>query len=418
MMATLIGHLGATLLDFIWQGALIAGLAGIGMAALRNRRPQERYALACLALLACLGWPAADLLVRLHGPALADGAAALVMGAGTGARYALAPLQWPHAHPGAIVLAWSTCVGAMALRMMAGLWWIARAARSPRSDAAWQARITSMAGRFGIRRAVRLRLLDDLASPVTAGWLRPVVLLPASLLTGMPPDLLEALIAHELGHVKRADYLVNLLQNVIETLLFYHPAVWWLSRCIRIERERIADDLAAQHVGARRLAHALSELEQRQFSHHDLALAANGGDLMLRITRLLRPAPQGLNWKAALPVLGLSAALIAGCAQVAPAPPAGAASAATPALVQFASCAAPAYPEQSLRDRDTGTVALGFLVGADGTVRESRVDRSSGHLPLDEAARLAIAKCRFKPATENGRAVQGWVPVAYLWTLQ
>ncbi|WP_332877998.1 M56 family metallopeptidase [Massilia sp. S19_KUP03_FR1] len=418
MMATLIGHLGATLLDFIWQGALIACVAGIGMVALRKRRPQARYALACLALLACLAWPVADLLARLHAPALVDGTAGLALRAGTGALYALVPLHWPQAHPGAIVLAWASCTCAMALRMLAGLWWIARAARSPCGDAAWQARITSMAGRFGIRRTVRLRVVDDIASPVTAGWLRPVVLLPASLLTGMPPELLEALLAHELGHVKRADYVVNLLQNVIETLLFYHPAVWWLSRCIRIERERIADDLAAQHVGAHRLARALSELEKRQFSHHDLALAANGGELMFRITRLLRPAPQGLNWKAALPVLGLTAALIAGCAQVAPAPPASVTSAATPAVVQFASCPAPVYPDQSLRDRDTGTVALDLLVGADGTVRDSRVNRSSGHLPLDEAARLAIAKCSFKPAMENGRAVQSWVPVAYLWTLQ
>jgi bla regulator protein BlaR1 len=418
MMAALIGHLGGTLLDFIWQGALIAGVAGIGMVALRNRRPQARYALACVALLACLVWPAVDLIARLLAPALADGTAALGMGGGTGARYALAPLHWPQAHLGTIVLAWATCTGALALRMLAGLGWIARAARSHRSDAAWQARIISMAGSFGIGRAVRLRIVDGIVSPVTAGWLRPVVLLPASLLTGMPAELLEALIAHELAHVKRADYLVNLLQNIIETLLFYHPAVWWLSRCIRIERERIADDLAAQHVGERRMARALSELEQRQFSHHDLALAANGGDLMLRITRLLRPAPQGLNWKAALPILGLTAALIAGCAQVAPAPPASMASAATPAVVQFVGCTAPVYPEQSLRDRDTGTVGLGFLVGADGKVRESRVNRSSGHVPLDEAARLAIAQCSFTPATENGRAVQAWVPVRYVWTLQ
>jgi TonB family protein len=416
---TFVGQLGWTLLHFVWQGAVIACVAGLGMVALRNSSPQARYALACMALLACIVWPAADLAARLTAPVLTADAGKLVFGAGAAALPAWAPLDWLHAHLGAIVVAWAACACAMSLRMVLGLWWIARAARSPHGDAAWQARVAGMASRFGITRAVRLRIVDGIASPVTAGWWQPVVLLPASLLTGMPPDLLEALIAHELGHVKRADYLVNLVQNVIETLLFYHPAVWWLSRCIRTERERIADDLAAQHVGERRLALALSELEKHQFSHHDLALAANGGDLMNRIKRLLRPVPQSLSWKAALPVLGLTAALLAGCAQVPAAPPAtaAAATAVTPAVVQFASCARPVYPQPALRDATTGTVGMGFLVGADGKVMDSRVNRSSGNVSLDETARLAIAKCTFKPAMENGSAVQSWAMVQYVWTL-
>ena len=418
-LATFIGQLGWTLLHFLWQGALIACVAGVGLVALRNSRPEARYALACAALFACIAWPAIDLAARLHAPVLADATPVLMFGAGAVSASSLTALDWLHGHLGAIVLAWALCAGAMALRMMAGLWWIAQAAHSPRGDAAWQARVTDMARRFGITRAVRLRIVDGLASPVTAGWWRPVVLVPASLLTGMPPELLEALLAHELGHVKRADFLVNLLQNLIETLLFYHPAVWWLSRRIRIERERIADDLAAHCVGERRLALALSELEKCQFSQPDLALAANGGNLMSRIQRLLRPAQQGLDWKAALPVLGLAATLVAGCSQLPPAPPATHAvlPASTSAAVQFGSCAKPVYPRQALADKQTGTVVLGFLVGADGKVRESRVDRTSGNVSLDDAARLAIAQCTFKPAMANGVAVQGWTPVQYVWTL-
>ena len=393
------------------------------MIALRNSRPQARYALACAALLACVAWPAADLAARLSIPAVTDGAASLTS-FGAGAGHTVAPLDWLHGHLILIVLAWAVGAGMLALRMAAGLWWIGQAARSHRTDAAWQARIDAMAESFGITRAVRLRIVEGIASPVTAGWWRPVVLLPASLLTGMPPALLEALIAHELGHVKRADYLVNVVQNVVETLLFYHPAVWWLSRCIRIERERIADDLAAQHVGKRPLALALSELEKIQFSHHDLALAANGGDLMSRITRLLRPAQQSLSWKAALPVLGLTAALIAGCAQVPTAPPAtrpvatAAAPIETRAGVLFSTCPKLEYPPQSQRDKHTGTVTLGFLVGTDGTVRDSRVDQSSGHVLLDETARVSIAKCTFRPAMENGVAVESWSPVRYVWTFK
>lgn len=133
---------------------------------------------------------------------------------------------------------------------------------------------------------------------------------------------------------------------------------------------------------------------------------------MLRIKRLLRPTQQSLSWKAALPVLGLTAALLAGCAQV-PTTPA----VRTAAHVRFDSCAKPEYPQQSLRDKQTGAVVLGFLVDTNGKVVDSRVDRSSGYAALDEAARGSIASCTFTPAQENGVAVQAWAPVRYIWSL-
>jgi D-alanyl-D-alanine endopeptidase (penicillin-binding protein 7) len=274
-------------------------------------------------------------------------------------------------------------------------------------------------------------VVDGLASPITAGWWRPVVLVPASLLAGMPPHLLEALLAHELGHVRRHDYLVNLVQNVIESLLFYHPAVWWLSRRIRAEREQIADDFAARHLGEpRRLALALSELEKLQFSSHHLAQAANGGDLMARIRRLLRPSAQALNWKAAIPVLGLAVV----CAASAHAPlgrtvaaldrtkvqrTSGHQTGATrPAIVNFASCRKPKYPHEDIAAGHEGTVTLAFTVDEHGAVEDAFVKTSSGYASLDEAARGALALCSFKPALENGVPVRVTVPVKYVWTLR
>jgi hypothetical protein len=165
---------------------------------------------------------------------------------------------------------------------------------------------------------------------VTAGWWRPIVLVPAALATGMPTHLLEALLAHELAHIKRHDYLVNLAQGAIEIVLFYHPTVWWLSNRIRVEREQIADDLAASMLGEpRRLALALSELDQFQFTTPQLAHAAHGGNLMSRIKRLVRPDTEPLNWKMAVPILGLAAACAAfyAQAQTAPATPAAPAAA-------------------------------------------------------------------------------------------
>ncbi len=415
----LVSQLGWVLLDFVWQGALVGCATAVLLLALRNARAESRYVVACSGLLLCLLWPAGALVLRISGDA--DGASAalplgqLLIG---GAAQADSWLDTVQRNLSWMVGAWACCAAGLALRMVLGLLWIGRAARREAGDAQWQARLSTLAQGFGIGRAVRLRVVDGLASPVTAGWWKPVVLVPAVLVSGMPPQLLEALLAHELAHVRRCDYLVNLVQSVIETLLFYHPAVWWISHRIRVEREHIADDLAARQIGEpRRLALALSELEKIQFSNNKLAMAANGGDLMQRIKRLVRPTPdmQALNWKAAIPVLGLAATLLVGCAQTPVADSADAVT--TPPLAQFSSCAKPMYPAEALAKRLQGTVTLQFKVETDGSVQDSKVMKSSGDASLDEAARVAIAKCTFTPATVNGKPTAAWAPVQYVWSV-
>jgi HEAT repeat protein len=131
---------------------------------------------------------------------------------------------------------------------------------------------------------------------MVVGWLRPVILLPASALTGLSPQQLEAILAHELAHIRRHDYLINLLQAVVETLLFYHPAVWWVSRRIRQEREHCCDDLAVAVCGdSLTYARALLEMEQLRAAGPQLAMAANGGSLMNRIQRLVGAQPKHAN---------------------------------------------------------------------------------------------------------------------------
>lgn len=420
-LQALVSQLGWVLLDFVWQGALIGCETALLLLALRNARAEARYLVACSGLLLCLLWPAATLVLRLAHDADA-GAAALPLGpllAG-GATQADSWRDILQGNLSWMVGAWALCAAALTLRMVFGLLWIGRAARRDSGNAQWQARLDTLARGFGIARAVRLQVVDDLPSPFTAGWWKPVVLVPAALVSGMPPQLLEALLAHELAHVRRCDYLVNLVQSVIETLLFYHPAVWWISRRIRVEREHIADDLAARRIGEpRRLALALSELEKLQFANNKLAMAANGGDLMQRIKRLVRPTPdlQALNWKAAIPVLGLSATLLVGCAQT-PMADSAADAVTTPPLAQFNSCAKPMYPAEALAKRLQGTVTLQFKVEADGSVQDSKVMKSSGDASLDEAARVAIAKCTFTPATVNGKPKAAWAPVQYVWSVE
>lgn len=331
--------LGATLLHFLWQGTLLALLASGALALLRDARAQTRYAIACLALFAALLLPLLTLGWLLASPSPAVSVVAARPDQTTAAPAALS--GWPQ-RPDAsafgaadlwlwVVASWAAGVGLLSLRMAGGLLWIGRLRRRAWADGngVLQAMADSLALRIGLRSPVLVRLSRDIASPVVAGWWRPMVLVPAALALRMPAPLLEALIAHELAHVRRHDYLVNLLQGVVETLLFYHPVVWWLSRRIREERELIADDLAANALGdRRRLALALAELD-RSFDASTpmlprFAPAARGGQLMARIQHLIRPRRSGIARSqllslASLPLLGLALAGIAAYVQATPA---------------------------------------------------------------------------------------------------
>lgn len=316
-----VSTLGWALVHFLWQGLALGMAAAVALMLLRNARPQLRYAVACLALALCVVLPVAGMVRGLYAEAsvTAQSTPAIVHAVAATANLAVVPptswrtmlqtrLPW-------IVALWSLGAGLLALRMALGLAWVDRARRAHASVAGleWQARFDRLVAKFRLCRDVSLRVVGELDSPVAAGCWRPMVLVPAALIARMPPELLEALLAHELAHIKRHDYLVNLIQSAIEALLFYHPVVWWLSKQIRIERELIADDLAAQAIGERRrVALALQQLDlllssKDRLYNPRLAPAANGANLMSRIQHLVRPGQHALSWKVALPIVGLSA---------------------------------------------------------------------------------------------------------------
>jgi protein involved in polysaccharide export with SLBB domain len=162
-----------------------------------------------------------------------------------------------------------------------------------------------VAGRLALDRAVRVIESSAVSVPVMVGWLKPIVLLPAVALSGLTPTQIEALIAHELAHVRRHDYVVNLLQAAVETLLFYHPAVWWVSKQVRTEREHCCDDLAVRVCDRLVYVSALSDLAAMGIPK--TALAATGGSLLARVRRILgagdSAASNGGAWVPALVAL-------------------------------------------------------------------------------------------------------------------
>ena len=328
LLTPLIPALAQALLHFLWQGTVIGASAWLMLRMLRTARPQARYAVACIALAACLWLPLQTLRQALQQPAVAPTetspieaatdttdavrASAVLATLDHAFRARTVPLE--AATPWVVAL-WGVGVGAMLLRLLAGLSWLRRARHAAQVPvpALWQSRWRTLCARMRIGDRVRLLISDDDDGPLSAGIFRPVVIVPAALLARMPAELLEALLAHELAHIRRHDYLVNLLQTLVESLLFYHPAVWWLSHRIRIERELIADDIAANALGEpRRLALALSALDRHAAATHSrathaLAQTAQGGHLMTRIQQLIRPTRPGIGARIALPAIALLA---------------------------------------------------------------------------------------------------------------
>ena len=137
---------------------------------------------------------------------------------------------------------------------------------------------------------------------------------------------------------------------------------------------------------------------------------------MMRIQHLLKPAPQALNWKAAIAMLGVALACLSIYTEATAADKN--ASGRKPPVVNFKTCAKPAYPAAAISENRTGTVQLGFLIDRTGKVKNSRVEHSSGHADLDEASRTGIEKCIFKPPTKAGKPIESWTHLQYVWTLE
>ena len=284
--------LGWALLHSLWQGALAALALLAVLAAVRS--PRARYASACLAmagLLAGFAFTFALQVSRERGFVAATTRAIPRASppAVPAAPQPAAPSRIEDALPG-LALLWIAGVAVFSLRSPAG-WAAARRLRDRgvcRAPDPWPHRLRHLSARLRVSKPVAL-LESCLADvPVVIGYLRPVILVPAGMLAGLPAAQAEAILLHELAHIRRHDYLVNLMQTVVENCLFYHPAAWWISGVIRAERENCCDDLAVAACGdAGDYAAALTALEHTRQKADQPALAATGGSLVKRIRRLL-----------------------------------------------------------------------------------------------------------------------------------
>jgi uncharacterized protein (TIGR03435 family) len=299
--------LGWALLHFLWQGTLL-GLLLLALQTLAQRANATlRYAAGCVVMLLMLGGFTATVYLELPkapAPVIANRltatlplspakASAPVPAAVLSLPAKVAPFLPAKVAP-PIPTDWIACLWLLGVASMSSYtllgWTSVQRLRRHFLQPLDLACLDTLKHRLGITRAVRVCSSALAQAPVVIGGLRPVILLPVTALTGLSESQIQAILAHELAHIRRHDYLVNLLQTAVETLLFYHPAVWWVGKQIRQEREHCCDDIAVAITGDPvEYAAALAEMEEIRagFLNPELALAANGGELLGRIRRLL-----------------------------------------------------------------------------------------------------------------------------------
>jgi hypothetical protein len=306
--------LGWTVFHSLWQGAIIALALAAGLSALRSSR--ARYAAACVAMLGMLagfGLTFARQMSQGRATVLLEGAAtANHQGIPPDTNGMVEPwsmAESPAQRLVADVLPWLApfwMAGVLLFHLRSLTGWLAtrhlcRTGVCCAPDL-WQDRLNRLGARLRLSQGVTL-LESCLAEvPIVIGHVRPVILVPVDLFAGLPAGQIETILLHELAHIRRYDYLVNLLQTYAENLLFYHPAVWWISRVVRNEREHCCDDLVVATSGdAHEYALALAALEQNRSFIREPALAASGGSLVKRIRRLLgQPEGPRPAWSPAL----------------------------------------------------------------------------------------------------------------------
>lgn len=297
----------------VWQTSVVVLIAGVALWLLRHRSARARYAVGCLALAALVLAPVATLL--LSPPASAPVAPVAAQGerptsiVEDSQRLAGGVLPSPSSRtlsepaPESFFTRWPLVLGGLwlggacvaLLRLALGWRRLTRRLVRPATPAssALHLLVSHVAGQLGLRRAVKVLESASAPSPLVLGVVRPVLVLPRGLRERLSPAQLEAVLAHELTHVRRHDTVVNFVQSLVEVLFFFHPAARWLSAQVRLEREHCCDDAAVGFCGNARLySSALLGLEELRQEGPVVALGAGTQPLAERVRRMLGQAPR------------------------------------------------------------------------------------------------------------------------------
>lgn len=223
---------------------------------------------------------------------------------------------WLTAHIQELVICWLIGAAVLVVRFLGGWIYTEYLRHNARlvMNKEWRARFGVLTAKLKVYQSIELKESSKILTPMVIGTLQPVVLIPIGLLLGFPTAQIEAILAHELAHIRRHDYLVNMLQSFVEVVFFFHPALWWLSERVRVEREHCCDDLAIEACGDRlSLAHALVGIAEFKTNHSlAMAFASKKPLLLQRVKRVLGVAPKSTRIFGGLPVTMLFMAALIG----------------------------------------------------------------------------------------------------------
>ncbi len=300
--AEIISAIGWTLLHTLWQGIAIAMLLAIFLFILRKKSAQTRYAFSFVAMLMMvlavivtftieyqtyhsisetLIFPAVETPSTLQTSLIAE-------------NWFTPFLNYFNENIPLLVLVWVTGIFFLGVKMIGELTYLnhLKTYRTQQVPEALYAQLNRISTQLNIVTQVQILESLKVKTPMVVGMLKPVILLPFGLISGFTPKQIECILAHELAHIKRYDFAINLFQSLIEVLLFFNPAVWWISACIRAERENCCDDLAIEVVGDKAIfVKTLARLEElRHSSSNSLAMtfSKNNNGVLHRIRRILK----------------------------------------------------------------------------------------------------------------------------------
>jgi TonB family protein len=433
---------GWTLLVVLWETAAVAVVLAACRAWAQGRRPARDYAAALVALAVCFAIAAVTPFVLTWQTTATASSFALIGAAGgtslaaTGVNIAwlrhLLHRPLIDGFAAAAALAWAGGTLVLAVRF-AGGWWLARniaAAARPIDDPALASMISELLRRGGVTRPIGLLESPAIDTPVVVGWHNPRLLVPPAAMLRLSREQLAGVIAHEVAHIRRGDYVINLLHSAAEVPLFFSPAVAWMSRCIRDAREFCCDDEAAARVGdTRHYVEALTYLATlHTTSGMRAAVGITGPRLITRVRRLLQEdtMPRLIRFRLmalgtafvliVLSGLSLSAASALRLSRQADAPVQRAdPGVKSPVLVHEVH---PQYTDDAKKRKVEGSVELEAVVTSDGTVRDDVRVITSLDPDLDAQAVTAIKQWLFKPGTRDGTPVDVTVQVEMTFTLK
>jgi beta-lactamase regulating signal transducer with metallopeptidase domain len=306
----LFDKIGLILFHFAWQATVIALISGFVLLLLKNANSRVRYAISCFSLLLMIvlpiyftvsnfitypyGFEASDIMK----PAPVDAQEAFYGNVLVGITFRTYPIHISafeeliyqiKKYTPFITIIWILGVLLITFYRIYGFLKIRILVKQAQTiiECCWETKIKEMMQKIGLKRLIKILKSPSIDTPVVIGFLKPVLIVPVSFFSGIDSTYIEAILLHELAHIKRFDYLVNIIQLVVETIGFFHPAVWWISNRIRRERENCCDDFAVDILCDKLIyVKSLVQLEEKRLNS-SLVTAANGSSLSFRVSRLL-----------------------------------------------------------------------------------------------------------------------------------